>query len=138
MDNNQKESFWLNMWTEMFGANSTLQKKLELKTAEARLHKESLKNALTKMEGLYRIIYGYHSFGEKSSDNQLYIAEQYCIQTMASLADENGWTGRKCKICDGTGESDSHSRRICQPCAGTGEENFMKITTEETNERSPI
>lgn len=88
---------------------------------ERRKYKDALSDALTKMEGLYRIIYGYNKLGEKPSDNQEYIASEYCVQTRRALADENGWTGRKCPVCAGHGvNNENHG---CASCGGTGEEN---------------
>lgn len=35
-----------------------------------------------------------------------------------------GWTGRKCAPCNGTGEDDdqTYGRRACRHCGGTGDE----------------
>lgn len=113
---------------------------------ERRQYKDALREALTKMEGLYRIIYGYNKLGEKPSDNQEYIASEYCVQTRRALADENGWTGRKCPVCAGTGDDDNKNLgslidHDCPACRGTGEENIgavrPPIITEDAPEATP-
>lgn len=49
----------------------------------------------------------------------------YCDPCEGALrADKNGWTGRPCPDCMGTGETNLDWPRSCPACGGTGEENI--------------
>lgn len=90
--------------------------------ANIRKLREDLTTAVGRLENLYRLIYGYNTLKEPVTNNHEYIAERYMIDTLKLLADENGWTGRKCKVCEGHGvDNENHG---CASCGGTGEENI--------------
>lgn len=96
--------------------------------ANIRKLREDLTTAVGRLENLYRLIYGYNTLKEPVTNNHEYIAERYMIDTLKLLADENGWTGRKCKVCEGTGDIYSlncNNESVAEPCnccAGTGSE----------------
>lgn len=93
--------------------------------------KDNLRTVYTRLESLYRIIYGVHSLGEKITDNSHYVALRYLEDSRPLMADSEGWTGRKCPVCNGTGSRDGligdNSPHImtCGDCAGTGNENVL-------------
>lgn len=87
--------------------------------------KEHLKTAVGRLENLYRIIYGHVNNNEPMDNTTVYFAERFLIDTLKLLRDENGWTGRRCKVCNGTGEIPNHSA-TCNDCGGTGDENISE------------
>lgn len=85
---------------------------------ESKLLREHLKTAVTRIENLYRLIYGHVNNGEALTAKEEYIAERYCIDTLKLLADENGNTGLPCRTCQGEGYS--NEPEACDACGGTG------------------
>lgn len=81
-------------------------------------YKEHLKTSVTRIENLYRLIYGHVNNGEILTAKEEYIAERYCIDTLKLLADENGNTGLPCRTCQGEGYS--NEPESCDACGGTG------------------
>lgn len=89
---------------------------------ESKQLREHLKTAVTRIENLYRLIYGHVNNGETLTAKEEYIAERYCIDTLKLLADENGWTGRPCHVCAGHGVDNENI--TCMECGGTGDQNI--------------
>lgn len=97
-----------------------LEDKLEKSIAREGALREHLKTAVTRIENLYRLIYGHVNNGETLTAKHEYIAERYCIDTIKLLADENGDTGLQCRSCGGLGNSFADNAECCDVCAGTG------------------
>jgi RecJ-like exonuclease len=86
------------------------QEYLDIQTALARKYKDALKVAAARFESMY-------------TSDPLFLSE--CL---SALADADGWTGRPCRGCNGTGED--NESRSCPACDGTGEENISVKRTE--------
>ena len=87
--------------------------------------KESIRTIYTRLEGLYRIIYGVAKLGESITGNSEYVAQRYLEDSRPLMANCDGWTGRKCPVCAGKSFLNDDFQDTCVDCGGTGNENIF-------------